>query len=841
MAIQREKEERVYKLAIEAAQRDEAKRLEEERLDENELLNRDLDAVVGGGERESDDRTSERSGRGSGSERSSQRSVESGGRESEDATSVATDAAVVDRDAALSRSLPAIVEAPGGDDDGDIILERAEEGTVVASDADAASPTCPVEWNGANRPTRRLRPLQTLGENEGPDEKPRIAQQQQQQQQQQQTIPQQYQYSPSSQQIQQYEQQYAAWAQAAANGYYYPPPQPPSTASFQQHQQQQAQQQGQQRTQQQPHPQSPYTPQQHPYATQQRQNQGSYAEQARQSYLRQHQQPSARAYPNIPPRQASFPPHLSQAQTASTATYQGIGERQRGFFNRESGEEQPSMERGQQKVGSLNGHVRGVLPNYLNGNPTAHSTMTGVDPMSTPEGEEATPTNITTTTASSTNGQMAVNSAFVSPAAPLISSPTMPSSSKVIVAPIDAEEMVDESAVLIAGTESRISFDSIQKLSFSTLGVALLSYCAVSPRSLPFPEYNRLFLQNLSIVWLAAIGPVFSLLAVYDGKYNNINTVIGTFHVSFTLGYALAFISEIFVTTAVRLGVFKIWEPAIFSLTPEVPSIILPWVLREKQYKPKRITLFAADFAASCVASPIIEEYLKLKVMQWTCKLPRNFKQSINVQKTKRRKKLSYVLQPVRSKDAPQVANINCYITQMLAASLGLKLFDVSRRILMYTKETDEYKRIYAVCRGTFPIHELCGTMTALLLARRDVVGDNLPQWKIIGPAVFLHAMANFRGMKPIFKWNSSTPWSEMQINRLKKDDNGYIWKQLIPQTYSKLVWMTILFRVFGFCIKNYYLVGRQAMKRTTTYSGKLYAFNAKLQTDAMLKKTKND
>jgi len=499
------------------------------------------------------------------------------------------------------------------------------------------------------------------------------------------------------------------------------------------------------------------------------------------------------------------------------------------------------MERGQQKVGSLNGHVGGALPNYLNGNPATHSTMTGVDPMSAAEGEEATPTNITTATASSNNGQMAVNSAFVSPAAPLISSPTMPSSSKIIVAPIDAEEMVDESAVLIAGTESRISFDSIQKLSFSTLGVALLSYCAVSPRSLPFPEYNRLFLQNLSIVWLAAIGPVFLLLAVYDGKYNNINTVIGTFHVSFTLGYALAFISEIFVTTAVRLGVFKIWEPAIFSLTPEVPSIILPWVLREKQYKPKRITLFAADFAASCVASPIIEEYLKLKVMQWTCKLPRNFKQSINVQKTKRRKKLSYVLQPVRSKDAPQVANINCYITQMLAASLGLKLFDVSRRILMYTKETDEYKRIYAVYRGTFPIHELCGTMTALLLARRDVVGVNLPQWKIIGPAVFLHAMANFRGMKPIFKWNSSTPWSEMQINQLKKDNNGHIWKQLIPQTYSKLVWMTILFRVFGFCIKNYYLVGRQAMKRTTMYSGKLYAFNAKLQTDAMLKKTKND
>ena len=84
----------------------------------------------------------------------------------------------------------------------------------------------------------------------------------------------------------------------------------------------------------------------------------------------------------------------------------------------------------------------------------------------------------------------------------------------------------------------------------------------------------------------------------------------------------------------------------------------------------------------------------------------------------------------------------------MLAASLGLKLMDITRRILMYTKENDDYKRIYAVLRGTFPIHELCGTMTALLLARKDVIGVNLPMWKILGPAIFIHGMANFRGMK---------------------------------------------------------------------------------------------
>mmetsp|Transcript_6820 Transcript_6820/g.15077 ORF Transcript_6820/g.15077 Transcript_6820/m.15077 type:complete len:1260 (-) Transcript_6820:80-3859(-) len=678
--------------------------------------------------------------------------------------------------------------------------------------------------------------------------------------QQQQTMPQYQQYGQHNhQQMQedqrrQYEQHYAAWAQAAANGYYYPPPPHPSTMTFQQ--QQRAQQQQQQQQQQQPH-QSSYPPQQNPYTTQQQQmqqNQGHpYATHAQQQsyYMQQlQQQQQAEAHSSaargpyssiIPPRQASSFPR-SQASQAASSAYQDRMEQQRSFLGRDDdASKEWSAEQEEQKQDEdilQKSHNEATINTSTD--PVPPSTMaespTEINPNAVTQYNESISNNVTTAT--SIHDPMAVNSAFVMPPSPLISS--MPSSPRV-VAPINAEgpyiELDDESAVLIAGTESKISFDSIQKLSFSTIGVSLLSYCAVSPRTLPFPEYNRLFLQNLSIVWLAAIAPLVSLLAVYDGKYNNINTAIGTFHVSFTLGYALAFISEVVVTTVARLGVFRIWEPDIFSLTPEVPSIILPWVLREKQYKPKRITLFAADFAASCVASPIIEEYLKLKVVQWTCKLPRNFKKSKKMLKGKSRRKKQN-LQPVRGTDAPQVVNINCYITQMLAASLGLKLFDVTRRILMYTKEKDDYKRIYAVLRGTFPIHELCGTMTALLLARRDVLGVDLPQWKILAPAVFIHAMANFRGKKPIFKWNSSTPWSEMQLNQMKKEGNELIWKQLIPQTYSKLVWLTILARAFGFCIKNYYLVGRQAMKRTTTYSGKLHAFNAKLQTDAMLKRS---
>ena len=111
-----------------------------------------------------------------------------------------------------------------------------------------------------------------------------------------------------------------------------------------------------------------------------------------------------------------------------------------------------------------------------------------------------------------------------------------------------------------------------------------------------------------------------------------------------------------------------------------------------------------------------------------------------------------------------------------------------------------------------------------------------MPLWKILFPAVVVHGMANFRGMKPIFKWNSATPWSEMQLSPLAVPDSSTL-PQLIKKGYAKLMWLIILSRVLGYCIKNYYMVNRQALKRTkTTHS----AFSAELVTTEMLKKKAN-
>ena len=441
------------------------------------------------------------------------------------------------------------------------------------------------------------------------------------------------------------------------------------------------------------------------------------------------------------------------------------------------------------------------------------------------------------------SGGLPPQSQQVPPSVPFVPQQPMPM-------PMEMMHMVEYGQeVSLAEASANMSFDSIQKLVFVVVGVMLMSYCAVSPRTLPVVEYNMRFKENLQIVSLVLIAPIITSISVFDAKESDINHAISTFTSTFTLGYVMCFVSEIIWTTILRLGVFLIWEPAIFKLTPRVPTIVLPWVLRENKYRPKRITLFAADFASSCLAAPIIEEYIKLKLVQLGGRLPRNYRRVKRKKekgstgnkksgKTKKKRK-RYTLEKIeRGPGEAEVTNVNVFITQMIAASVGLKLCDSVRRILMYTKRTDASKSFYAFARGVFPIHELCGTMTAIELAKRDLLGVDLPLWRILLPAVFIHGMANFRGMKPLFKWNSSTPWSEMQLSPWNVADDSTL-GQMVSKGLAKLTWLIILGRVLGYCIKNYYLLKRQAMKRTTTYAGKQAAFSAELAATDYLKKTK--
>jgi len=231
------------------------------------------------------------------------------------------------------------------------------------------------------------------------------------------------------------------------------------------------------------------------------------------------------------------------------------------------------------------------------------------------------------------------------------------------------------------------------------------------------------------------------------------------------------------------------------------------------------------------------------------------------VQKSSKHKKKK-IAQPIeastdetgaKSRDGA-VININPYIAGMLAVSLGIKWADAIRRVCMYTKVQDEQKNIYAFLRGIFPVQEMCGIMTALGLARRDVLGLNMPLWRILLPAVIVHSMANLRGMKPIFKWNSSTPWAEMQITPdlfpgLFSESTLTAMDAPLPPTtklqwfgraFPKILWVIILGRAAGYCVKNYFMINRQAVRRATTYAGNYAAFSAELEATKQLKNTKD-
>lgn len=99
----------------------------------------------------------------------------------------------------------------------------------------------------------------------------------------------------------------------------------------------------------------------------------------------------------------------------------------------------------------------------------------------------------------------------------------------------------------------------------------------------------------------------------------------------------------------------------------------------------------------------------------------------------------------------------------------------------------------------------------------------------------------HFGACQPIFKWNSATPWSELQLSPNLGAANGATLGQLAAIAFPKVMWLIIQFRVLGYCIKNYYLVNRHAVKRTTTFAGKHAAFSAALEATETLKKSKKN
>lgn len=426
-----------------------------------------------------------------------------------------------------------------------------------------------------------------------------------------------------------------------------------------------------------------------------------------------------------------------------------------------------------------------------------------------------------------------------------------------------------------------LSMASVARLGSLMLAASGLAYLAVVPRNSPTQHYNYLFKTNLLLVSASLAWPLLLLGLMYNAREININHLIQTFFTAATAGYVGVFLGEIVVATGLKLLAFKKLEPGMHASCPEIPSIHLPWVWKSDctGYRPRLLTLLVADLMINCLASPVIEEAAKLLCFRWGSwirptttmqedereeqLLQSRQKQQQHRQQSRtssssgaadqatspfspfstsgglsssmtttqrwRRRPLrsllslifSLLLAPFSagsgSRRYRRPDSVHSTLVYMTAASLGLKAADNARRILMYTKPEDTSKPFFALARGFFPVHELCGAFTALNLVRQDILGERMSWFRLLAPAVILHSMANFRGMKPVFKWASSSPWTEMQLQALSAPDYATALQQIWKAVWG-LVWFAVLARVLGYIMFRHYLLSKQVKIRYANY-----------------------
>mmetsp|Transcript_2853 Transcript_2853/g.3986 ORF Transcript_2853/g.3986 Transcript_2853/m.3986 type:complete len:458 (+) Transcript_2853:82-1455(+) len=335
-----------------------------------------------------------------------------------------------------------------------------------------------------------------------------------------------------------------------------------------------------------------------------------------------------------------------------------------------------------------------------------------------------------------------------------------------------------------------ISTSSIIKLSFIVLMGIGGSYINVSPRNAPKDIYLEIFKRNMLLLATSLIGPILIVLTIHDGSKVDADTLISVFFSSFTWGYLLVCGMEIALTTIYRLVVLKYMEPDAFALCPDVPSIYLPWVLKENGYNVKPLTSFVSDFFVFCLFAPIVEEVIKVFIARTSKKIP----------KIKRNSKRNVEIVP---------SHVHSYVELIIAAAVGLKVADNGRRILMYNKSFHSQKFLFALLRGFYPLHEICAAISAMKLARKEVLGHKIGTFGIFVPAFLLHALSNFRGGKPMFKWKSDSPWLELQLGRWNFPESitliGFIQKFSLT-----LVWCFLSLGILSYTIRNYWQLSQK-------------------------------
>jgi len=373
-----------------------------------------------------------------------------------------------------------------------------------------------------------------------------------------------------------------------------------------------------------------------------------------------------------------------------------------------------------------------------------------------------------------------------------VSSSSPPSS---LQSPARWRSLVSDDELSLSSPSSPLSlkFSSVVKLTAVAVTVTILSYLSVVPQTLAPTEYNLAFKALVVRVSSSMLWPAFLMVAIFRGADADVNAMIGLFVSAFFLGYPILYVLELLLISLARVAILKLTDPKVFErLCPRVPGLILPWMFREEKYLPSRLTTLLFSAVSSCVVAPVVEEFFKLKLLR-SALLGGN-----GATRAAARRRRGWGVgrrEEAISPPPPRPLTVRSYMIYMAALTMGLKVADNTRRILVYTSPHHRHKGFFAIARGVFPVQELCGAMTALAIARRDVLGLPGRDLTSLAPAVILHAAANLRGMKPISTWSSKRPWDELQLQALNAaDDAGP--QQLLFSGISNLLWFMVLARI---------------------------------------------
>jgi len=409
--------------------------------------------------------------------------------------------------------------------------------------------------------------------------------------------------------------------------------------------------------------------------------------------------------------------------------------------------------------------------------------------------------------------------------------------------------LVDDDTLREFDPNNYLASDTVLKVSGLIVLGTVLSYISVSPRTLPLVEYNGEYKASLLRITSAAVWPCVLLAIVYRGKDANINRVIDTFTTSIIVGYPILCIIEAVLATLIRLIIMKIFEPDAFKLCPRVPALLLPWRLTSEGYFPSRVTLVLFSAINNCIMAPIVEELFKARILIQALRKNASTNDRLNGDMRKNDANLppiptspqsipipdansqaattvenkgdivsvdrssSALVQPLQQRYLDIVSRkwvtIRTYVIFMLAASLGLKVIDNTRRILLYTHPHQRHKSFFAVARSFFPVQELCGAMTALALGRRDLIGHKISLFEAVRPAIFLHVMASLRGVKPMFTWNSHRPWDEIQLQAWNAADNSAP-QQLFLSGAMNMLWFIVIIKSMTNVVHQFVIYSRQ-------------------------------